>query len=235
MQTGKYLLGVICLGAALSSSPVIAEEMIYSGFMSDYSQLRKVEDGSADYRYLGPDAVDRIAKYNAIIIDQPEIFIANDSPYRGVKPKHLDALAESARAGLVDALSEHIYVVDRPGENALYLTVALTNLKLTKVKKKAFNYLPVALVAGGVSSMASSDIAKKANFDALVFELEAFDSVSGERIVAIIDHLDHVEDTELSSWEEVDQFMAESGALIACRFRNAHLAEDARVDCLSSR
>ena len=223
----------VLIGAMVFSSSLSAEEMIYSGFMSDYSELRKVEDGSADYRFLAPDAANRIAKYNAVMIDQPEIFLANDSPYRGVKPKHLDALAESVRAGLSRALQDDVYVVDNAGENVLYLTVALTNLKLEKRKKKPLNYLPVALVVGSVSGAASSDIAKKANFDSLVFELEAFDSVSGERIVALIDHLYHDEDTELSSWEEVDQFMAGYGELIACRFGNAHLAEDQRADCLA--
>ena len=74
-------------------------------------------------------------------------------------------------------------------------------------------YIPVAFVVGGVKGAATSDIAKKANFDSLVFELEAFDSVSGERIVALIDHLDHVEDAEVSSWEEVDEFMAAYGQM----------------------
>ena len=233
MKYRKPLCSVAIVGVAMFSASLSAEEMVYSGFMSDYSQLQKVDDGSADYRFLAPDAVNRVAKYNAVMIDQPEVFIANDSPYRGVKPKHLDALAESVRAGLGAALQDDVYVVDNPGDNVLYITVAITNLKLNKRKKKVFNYVPVAFVVGGVAGSASSDIAKKANFDSLVFELEAFDSVSGERLVAIIDHLDHVKDAELSSWEEVDRFMANYGELIACRFRNAQLPEGDRSDCLA--
>ncbi len=230
------ITGTIALVLAVIPLTAVAEEMIYSGFMSDYSQLEKVTDGSVDYRYLAPDAYDRLTKYNAVMIDQPEVFVAVDSPYRGVKPKHLDALAESLRAALSHALGDDIYVVDRPGDNVLYLTTAITNLKLNKRKKKAFQYLPIALVASGISGAASSEIAKKADFAGLVFELEAFDSVTDERLVAVIDSLEpdpRAEEPE--TWEDVDALMVRYGEIISCRFQNAHLPEDQRADCFAGR
>lgn len=230
-MTTKILPAVLLVGLAAATT-VGAQEMNVSGFMSDYTQLEKVTDGSADYRYLAEGAIDRMLQYNAVMIDQPEIFIAGDSDYQGIKPKHLDALAESIRAGLSAALGEEVYVVEQAGENVLYLTVALTNLKLEKVHKKPYQYVPVAFVASSVSGAASSDIAKKATFEGLVFELEAFDSMSGERIVAVIDHLEHIGEKP-GTWEEVDEFMAKYGHLIACRFANARLPEEARADCLA--
>ncbi len=230
------ITGTIALVLAMIPLTAVAEEMIYSGFMSDYSQLEKVTDSSVDYRYLAPDAYDRLAKYNAVMIDQPEVFVAVDSPYRGVKPKHLDALAESLRAGLSESLGDDIYVVDRPGDNVLYLTTAITNLKLNKRKKKAFQYLPIALVASGIAGASSSEIAKKADFAGLVFELEAFDSVTDERIVAVIDSLEpdpNAEEPE--TWEDVDALMIRYGEIISCRFQNAHLPEDQRADCFAGR
>ena len=230
------ITGTIALVLAMIPLTAVAEEMIYSGFMSDYSQLEKVTDGSVDYRYLAPDAYDRLAKYNAVMIDQPEVFVAVDSPYRGVKPKHLDALAESLRAGLSHALGDDIFVVDRPGENVLYLTTAITNLKLNKRKKKAFQYLPIALVAGGIAGASSSEIAKKADFAGLVFELEAFDSVTDERLVAVIDSFEpdpRAEEPE--TWEDVDALMVRYGEIISCRFQNAHLPEDQRANCFAGR
>ena len=226
-KTVAALLAMMSLSAG-------AEEMIYSGFMSDYSQLTKVTDGSVDYRYLAPDAYDRLIKYNAVMIDQPEVFIAVDSPYRGVKPKHLNALADSLRAALAHALGDDIYVVERPGEHVLYLSVAITNLKLKKRKKKAFQYLPIALVASGISGAASSEIAKKADFAGLVVELEAFDSTTDERLVAVIDSLEmHPDAEEPETWEDVDALMLRYGEIISCRFQNAHLPEEERADCFN--
>ena len=228
----KLVARMFLVVLAMTPLGVAAEELIYSGFMSDYSQLTKVTDGTADYRYLAPDANDRLARYNAIMIDQPEIFIAVDSPYRGAKPRQLDTLAESLRAGISEAVRGDIYVVDRPAENVLYLSTAITNLKLNKRKKSALQYLPVALVVGGVAGAASSDIAKKADFGGLVFELEAFDSMTGERIVAIIDSIEPVGKGP-ETWEDVDVLMRRYGKLISCRFRNAHLPQEERVDCFS--
>lgn len=217
---------------ALAGLAAGAQDLMYSGFMSDYTQLVAVTDGSDDYRYLVDDAENRLVKYNAIMIDQPEIFIANDSPYRGVKPKHLDALAESLRAGISTALQDDIYIVDTPGVNVLYLSVAISNLRLAKRKKSALSYLPVALVVGGISSAGNTDIAKKADFGGLVLEMEAFDSVSNERLAALITRLDPTE-KGAESWEEVDALMAHYGRRIACRFKNSHRAEDEREDCLA--
>ncbi len=225
---------MLALVVSMFVTAAAAEELIYSGFMSDYSQLEKVTDGTVDYRYLAPDAYDRLAKYNAVMIDQPEVFIAVDSPYRGVKPKHLNALAESLRAGLSASLGDDIYVVDRPGENVLYLTAAITNLKLNKRKKKAFQYLPVALVVGGIAGASSSEIAKKADFAGMVVELEAFDSVTDERLVAVIDSLEPDPDAEEpETWEDVDALMLRYGGIISCRFQNAHLPENERADCFA--
>jgi hypothetical protein len=209
-----------------------AEELIYSGFMSDYTQLEKVADGSARYRYVAPGSEDRLIKYNAVMIDEPEIFIANDSPYRGVKPKQLAAFAESLRTGLASAMSDRMYVVNRPGENVLYVTVAASNLKLNKKKKSVLGYTPIGLVSGAVRGAATTDLAKKADLQGLVFELEAFDSVSGQRVVAIIDSIGTDAESP-ANWEELEAFMAKYGRLIQCRFDNARLREEQRVNCLA--
>ena len=206
--------------------------MIYSGFMTDYTQLVKITDGSADYRYVSPGGEDRMAQYNAVMIDQPEIFIANDSPYRGAKPKHLDALAESLRSGIASALSEDMYVVDRPGENVLYISVAATNLTLTKKKRGILGYTPAGLMGGAIAGAATSNLAKKANLQGLVFEFEAFDSVSGERIIAIIDSIGSDAQSP-ATWEELEAFMAKYGRLMQCRFDNARLPAERRVDCVA--
>jgi hypothetical protein len=232
MQFRKFTICVIVATSAALFATAQAQEMIYSGFMTDYTQLQKVTDGSADYRYVAPGGEDKMAQYNAVMIDQPEIFIANDSPYRGAKPKHLDAFAESLRGGIASALSEDMYVVDHPGESVLYISIAATNLKLTKKKRGILGYTPAGLVGGALVGAASSDLAKKANLQGLVFELEGFDSVSGERIIALIDSIGGDAQSP-ATWEELEAFMASYGRLMQCRFDNARLPVERRVDCLA--
>lgn len=233
MDIGRKIgMCVIVASATCLFSSAQGEELIYSGFMSDYSQLEKVTDGSADYRYVAPGGEEKLVKYNAVMIDEPEIFIANDSPYRGVKPKQLAAFAESLREGIASAMSDRMYVVSRPGENVLYVTVAASNLKLKKKKKSVLGYTPIGLVSGAVRGAATTDVAKKADLQGLVFELEAFDSISGERVVAIIDSIG-IDAKSPATWEELEVFMAKYGRLIQCRFDNARLPAEQRVDCLA--
>ena len=232
MKIRKFTICIIVAASAALFSTSQAQEMIYSGFMTDYTQLEKVTDGSADYRYVAPGVEDRVAKYDAVMIDQPEIFIAVDSPYRGVKPKHLDALAEALRAGIAGALSEDLYVVDKPGERVLYVSLAATNLKLTKKKRGLLGYTPVGLVAGTVRGAATSDIAKKANLQDVVIEMELFDSVSGERLVAIIDSRGSGKENP-TSWDELEALMGRYGKIMQCRFNNAKLPVERRVNCLA--
>jgi hypothetical protein len=166
------------------------------------------------------------------MIDQPEIFIAADSPYRGVKAKQLNGLAESLRAAIAGALSEDVYVVDKAGENVLYVSVAASNVRLLKKKKSLLGYTPIGLVGGAIGGAATSKIAKKANLQDMVLELEIFDSVTSERFVAIIDHRGSGKENP-SSWEELDELMGYYGRLVRCRLNNAKLPDEQRVNCLA--
>ncbi len=232
MKIRQAMTWVAVASLALLFSASQAEELHYSGFMTDYTQLRKVTDGSVNYRYVAPGVEDRLIDYFAVMIDQPEIFIAADSEYRGIKPKQIDALADALRAGISSALSQNLYIVDQPGKNVMYISVAITNLKLKKKKKSVLGYTPVGLVTGAVKGAATSDIAKKADLQSMVFEAEVFDSDTGERLVALIDS-QFVDRAGSTSWEELQEFMVQYGRLFQCRFDNARLPVERRVDCFT--
>ncbi len=231
MKFRKLTLFVIVAASAAWFSTTQAQEMIYSGFMSDYSQLRKVTDGTADYRYIAPGAEDKLAKYNAVMVDQPEFFIAADSPYRGVKPRQLDVLGETLRNGFSTGLAKEYFVVERPGESVLYVRAALTNLKLKRARMGVADYLPVGLVTMPVRRAATTDISNKAILRGMVLEMEVFDSVTGERLVAIIDSRG-ADAYNPTSWDQIDQLARDHGELMLCRLTNSRYSEVARAKCL---
>jgi len=75
----------IALTAALllsASMEILAEN---SGFLSDYSKLKPLA-GSDTLMYTAPNAYTDFKNYKAVMIDQPELVIANDSKYKGIKP-----------------------------------------------------------------------------------------------------------------------------------------------------
>ncbi len=201
-----------------------------SGFMSDYSQLQKVTDGTADYRYIAPGAEDKLAKYNAVMVDQPEFFIAADSPYRGVKARQLDVLGEALRNGFSTGLAKEYFIVERPGESVLYVRAALSNLKLKRAKMGVTDYVPVGLVTMPLRRAATTDISKKASLSGMVLEMEVFDSVTGERLVAIIDSRSR-DAGDVTSWEQIDQLAKDYGEVMRCRLINSRY-EYARASCL---
>ena len=231
MNTRLSVACPVAIIVATFSFAAHGQELIQSGFLTDYSQLQKVTDGTADYRYVAPGAEDKLAEYDAIMVDQPEFFIAADSEYRGVKPRQLDALAASLRHGFSQALAREFYVVERPGANVLFVRTALSNLKLKRAKLHGADYLPVGFVTLPARRGATTDIAKKASLQGVVLEIEIFDSVTGERLVAIIDSRS-AEAGDLTSWEQIDQLAKDYGEVMFCRLLNSRYSEVARANCL---
>ena len=228
MKTIKASILLVSLVAPFS----LADEMPQSGFMTDYSQLERAEEAPNVWRYLAPGGTERIAAYNAVMIDQPEILIAEDSDYRGGKPRHMEALAETFREGLIDALSQDYTIVEEPGPNVMYASMALSDVHLKKKKKRLIGYTPIGLVGGAVAGAATSDLAKKADLESAVLEFEVFDSTSEERIVAVIDTRGY--DLEApTNWAEVAIVADSYGLLALCRLNNSKFEMDMRKDCIA--
>ena len=86
-----------------------------------------------DLVYLPPGVLDRIAKYNAIMVDEPEVLISATSDYKGAKPTDLEAIATLVRTDISDAIKAGGYgVVDAAGPSVLYLKIAVTDLSLRR-------------------------------------------------------------------------------------------------------
>ena len=66
-------------------------------------QIRQ-EPGGVDLIYTAPGAFERLGKYRGVVVDQPEIWIDEDSDYGGAKPDDLKAIADLLREALTDRL-----------------------------------------------------------------------------------------------------------------------------------
>ncbi len=224
------LIGALFAGSFFTVAQA-DDEMPTSGFMDDYSILKATDNpGGAEYIYLSDDAFEQIAAYDAVMIDEPEVFISPDSDYKGAKPKELAALSDEVRKGIAVPLSDDFYVVDQPGPNVMYIRVGLTHLDLKKKRRRLIGYTPVGLVAGAVIGAASTDLARDANLQGMAIEGEVYDSSTGDLLVALIDVLGDGEEAP-ASWEELEAATLAYGELIACRLGNAKLPADQRQTC----
>ncbi len=131
---------LICLGqtvfAQVGTFPV-EERFLTVGY--DSFQIVRESEVGVELVYTAPDTFERLREYKGVMVDQPEVWLAEDSPYGGVKPDNAKVLADAIREGIAIKLIEAgRNVVDEPGPNVLYLRIALTDLDLTKKKRRPF-------------------------------------------------------------------------------------------------
>ena len=229
-KAGAYSLVLLFMTGA--AGRVLAEDIQHSDFLSDYSQLKKSSDRNMDYKYLASIAPTKMAKYSAIMIDQPEIFVAPDSKYKGWKPDDMKELADLFRGNLARTLSESYLIVEQPGPNVLYVRFALSNLKLKKKRRGLLSYTPVGIVATAAVSLATSDLTKKIDLKGLTMEMEVLDSTSGEQLAASVEMRSGSKENP-ASWSELGALIDVYSHRVSCNLDNARVAQENRNDCLA--
>ena len=229
-KAGAYSLALFLITTAFGFA--LAQDFQSSDFLSDYSQLKQSSDKYMNYTYLAEGAPGKMAKYSAVMIDQPEIFIAPNSKYKGMKPDDMKQLADAFRAAMAASLSTTYMIVDQAGPNVLYVRFAISNVQLKKHRKGLLGYTPVGLVVGAAKSAMTSDFTKKIDLKGLTVEVEILDSSSEEQLAALLETRSGKKD-EPASWAELEALIAVYSQRVACRLDNARRAEENRVDCLS--
>ncbi len=206
-------------------------------FLSDYSLL---EDSGGDFvtmKYLVPNAVQRTADYKGILVDQPEIFIAADSKYKGAKGDQLKALADIARLATIERIEAGGFnVADEPGPDVLYMRWAITDLYLQKKKRGFLAYTPIGFVVHATKNAAVRDLWKKIDIAELSLEVELSDMVTGEILAAAVTSQQGIrkqkgEKAQIVSWQELDALFETVGERLRCNLSNAKVPESDWENC----
>ena len=159
-------IGVLALGAlaACGTTPTAK-----SGFLSDYSQLRPDPKIEGQLSYRNPSK--KVTAYKKFLIDPVVVHLAPNAKGKTLDPGDLKAMADFFRNEAVKALSKRYQVVSKPGPGVLYIRVALTDVEVTNT---LLNIHPGTKLTGAGLGGAS-------------MEAEALDSVTMERIVAVVE------------------------------------------------
>lgn len=142
-------------------------KVTHSGFLRDYSQLKLEEDGAK--RYLNPSK--NLRQYNKFIIDPVVVHFAPNSKGTAIDPAKLKELSDYFRNQLVKGLSKRYRVVRSSGPGVLRIRIAITDIKKTTAVANIHPAMKMSGIGLGGASM----------------EAEVVDSVSGERVGAIVD------------------------------------------------
>jgi len=206
-------------------------------FFTNPSLLEPWDQGTFDLGYVHPDALQVAQRYASVMVDQPEIFIADDSKYKGAKPDHMKQLADTGRLAMIERLEAGGYTItDEPGPNVVYIRWAIADLYLQKKKRSILSYTPAGFVMHSTRQAMIRDLWKKIDIVELGLMIEWTDSVSGEVLSAGLARRGMRKakgrKAELVTWEELDALFLTIGEQSRCHLDNNKLPEgEKRIDC----
>jgi hypothetical protein len=228
--TKKMVL--VAIACQMLSTAFAAETDDNPGFLSDYSNLQPAPDNALTQYYISPGARENLALYKSIMVDQPQVFIAKDSPYHGIKPARINIIAEALRQHVITALSEDYQVVETTGPGVLYLRLALVDLSIKKDRFHILGYTPIGLVYRAGQDVVQSDYANAVKHISLVglnVEGELRDSQSSEVLGKFVDTF--ASTTTPKTWKDLATEMENFGAAINCQIKNGRSRADDQVNC----
>jgi hypothetical protein len=220
-------LGMTLLAAGCSETMSLGSTRSYDqSFLSNYTAL---QPRGNDLIYRTADSQRLLAAARGIMIDQPEIHIAANSPFTGAKPADLTAIAEAMRTQLVEALKKAGYnVVTEPGPNILFLRLALTDIYLEKEARGVLGYTPIGFVVGaGVDAMES--VMQGYNILGITLQAELTDVSSKALIFELV--AQRGGNQQVITFDQYKKQMQTWGQRLACQVSNSKLPTAQQTDC----
>ena len=221
------------LGLLLATTASAADPWAGQTFLSDYGKLQPLPGlESKDFAYFAPH-VDKVAgKYVKVMVDQPEVFISPESPYKGAKPEDLAAITNTIRSTVTAALEQRGYtIVDKPGPDTLYARIAVTNVQIQKKKKGLLSYTPVGfVVSAGVKAL--QEFMDKYDLLDVALQTEVQDSMTHEVLAASVIQRGKSGDAKKAiGFDALVAVTNEYGERVACRLDNPRVPAADRIDC----
>ena len=227
---------MLVVAAQLGMAVAFSAQPVDSGFFDDYSKLEPTDAGGLDYLYARPGYEEIVRDTHTVVIPQPEIFLAPDSKYKGMKPDDMKELADLLRSAMFVALADGYQIADNPGPDTLVLRVALTNMHLKKKGRiPLIGYMPPAYIAGTAKRKLLNDFAQNILLTEAVVEMEILNGASGEVIGQLVAELgDRDSKKEFASWQELQAAATLAGQRLRCRLDNAKFEPELQVNCLEA-
>ena len=189
-------------GCETEATTSVGDSVRSSGFLSDYSMLRRGDESEAISVYWN-DQVD-FSVYTKMLIEPVTIWANPDTELSEVPAEERQELANTFHAALQEALSEDFEIVQVPGPNTIRVRVALTEAVVSSpVLDTISTYIPQARLVSTILTLGSDT---KAFVGSARTEGEARDALSGVLLAAGIDQRagnKRLGDNTLDSWGDV--------------------------------
>ncbi|NER59202.1 DUF3313 domain-containing protein [Pseudomonas sp. MAFF212428] len=164
------IMGTLCLTglglAGCSSSTVQPDE--YSGFLKDYSHLSESRSpsGATVMRWIDPDL--KVDRYTSVYIEPSQLYPKPQATAR-IPQSTLQGITQYYDQALKRELGKSLPLASGPGPGVIVVRPAITAVSSKTEGLKAYEVIPVALVAAAVSTASGirdqqTDIATEAQF-----------------------------------------------------------------------
>ena len=164
------IMGTLCLTglglAGCSSSTVQPDE--YSGFLKDYSHLRESTSpsGATVMRWIDPSL--KVDRYTSVYIEPSQLY-PKPQPTARIPQSTLQGITQYYDQALKREIGKSLPLATGPGPGVIVVRAAITAVSSKTEGLKAYEVIPVALVAAAVSTASGirdqeTDIATEAQF-----------------------------------------------------------------------
>jgi len=186
----KLIARAISVGAVvLAISGCATTEQVpnarMSGFLGDYSQLHHGKSGQAEFAYRDPNM--DLSKYQKVILEPVQLWAADtdSSTLSKLSQEDQQLLVNYLYVALRDALQKDYTLVNEPGPDVMRVRCAITEARATNpVKDVLSTVTPYGL---GISYAKRIVTGTHSGVGVVSVEGELLDSVSAERLAAVID------------------------------------------------
>lgn len=179
LKTLGFTLCTVLLLTACSSTTTQPSQ--YSGFLSDYSQLRPAQSasGAPVMRWVSPDF--KKQNYRSVLVELP-VFYPLAKPTSQISQETLDEIANALQQAIQLELAGQYQIVDQADQDTLVLRTAISAVNLSPEGLKVYEVIPVALVVAAASTAAGT---RDLNSEIYV-EAEAIDGRTSQPMARIV-------------------------------------------------
>lgn len=172
----------IAAALAACATPAPQEPPEGAGFLGGYEDFEQVPDRPGAMRWVKPGAT--LAPYRRVLLDPVVVWYTAE--HDGVDPSELRELADMFNLEIHRALGDAYPLTLEKGPDVLRLRIAITDVRKATGMRKTMRVLsgPGSGTTGRDHEYESALI----DIDAMSIEAEVLDSVSGERLVAVVEH-----------------------------------------------
>ena len=147
------MIGTLCLASlgVVGCSSKVTQPDEYSGFLKDYSRLKEAKSpsGAEVMRWVDPTL--NVNKYTSVYVE-PSQFYPAPQPTAKIPQSTLNGITQYYDQALKREISKSLPLASAPGPGVIGVRPAITAVSSQTEGLKAYEIIPVALVAAAVST-----------------------------------------------------------------------------------